>query len=263
VGQAAGGRGFLPDVEQEQTHTPVRVDEAPPLAGSPGIAHVRALLGELEQNPGNEDAASSFNRAVGALAKQRSPEVFDFLRQLAELPVLAEAKDANGFPCRAAVLAAWVDLGYPWALELPPEDHAWLRARTPGNGAGWLSVTFVLAFISALLNVGAVLLFLVDMLSASSPRWLDAVFAVPFAAMGAHAIATLVASQVALHDGVKAAGRLRALGYAGLVAPAVGLALGGLVAAELGLCVFVLCLPFVAAAFTAWGASRALPRARQ
>lgn len=161
------------------------------------------------------------------------------------------------------MLAAWIDLGYPWALELPPEDHAWLRARTPGSGAGWLSVTFVLAVISALLNVGVVLLFLVELLSASSARWLNMLVAVPFAAMGAHAIATVVASQAAHHDGVKAAGRLRVLGYAGLVAPAVALAMGSLVAAEAGLCVFVLCLPFVAAAFTAWGSSRVLPQPRR
>lgn len=249
-------------MEQEQPRTVERVDDAPVVAASPGISRIRGLLSELELNPGNEGAAASFNRAVGVLAKQRSAEVFEFLRELVDLPVLRQAKDPGGFPCRAAVLAAWVDLGYPWALELPPEDHAWLRAQSPASGAGWLSVTFVFAVISALLNVGLVLLFFAELLTASRSMWAEALFVTPFVGMGAHAIATIAATQAGLRAGASAAGRLRVLGRGGLIAPAVALVVAGM-SVEMGLCVMILCLPFTASAFTAWGASRALLQERR
>lgn len=240
-------------MEQELTRQPAGVGELQ--EEPPGIGRVRRLLIDLEQKPGDVTLAASFNRAVGALAKQRSADVFDFLRELSELPVLRQAKDPNGFPCRAAVLAAWIDLGYPWALELAPEDHAWLRAHSPGTGAGWLSATFVLAVLSALFNVGVSGLFAVEVLS-SGASWVEWLVALPFVAMGAHAIATIAATQAGFVGGPAAAGRLRALGYAGLVAPVAALLPAGF-SLELGLCVLLLGLPFTASALTAWGAARA------
>ncbi|MBL8921980.1 MAG: hypothetical protein JNJ54_24235 [Myxococcaceae bacterium] len=224
-----------------------------------GLGRVRSLLIELERTPADPVIALAFNRAVSALAKQPSAEVFGFLRELNELPVLRQAKDSNGYPCRAAVLAAWVELGYPWALELAPEDHAWLRAQTPGAGAGWLSVTFVLAVLSAIFNVGVSGLLAFEFLS--RPSWVEWLVVVPFAAMGAHGIATLAAAQAGLDGGPAAAGRLRALGYAGLVAPAAAL-VPAVISLELGLCVLLLGLPFTASALTAWWASRALSQGR-
>lgn len=233
-------------MEQQQVQQPERVAEpAAEVEANPGIARVRALLGQLEESPRDEALATSFNRAVSVLARQRTREVFEFLRGLAELPVLRQAKDPTGWACRAAVLAAWIDLGYPWALELSPEDHAWMRENAPGYATGWLTVTFVLAAISALLNVGLAGLITFATLSNHLPSLETLLFALPFVAMAAHAIASLAVSQGAQRDPRRGRGWLRVLAHSAWVVVAGAAAVAGFASPEIALAGTVICLPFL------------------
>lgn len=159
-------------------------------------SRVRLLLGRLEQAPHSVELATSFNRAIAVLAKRPGPETCALLRELSELPVLRHARDAQGRPCRAAVIAAWLELGYPWALEVAPEDLEYVRSHAPGNAASWLTLTVVLTVTAALQNLGVVALVLKG---AFTWQLLVALLlAVPPALVGLHAVALVRASRAGL-----------------------------------------------------------------
>lgn len=226
-----------------------------PDAVDPELSRVRALLGRLEEAPGDVELATSLNRSITGLAKHRTTAVFEFLHELGDLPFLARARDQNGWPCRAAALSTWLELGYPYALELTPEDLQYVREHAPGGGFGWLNVTWVLGVFSALLNVPATLFILVSLMSLSLQ---DLLFALPTALMSVHAIA-LVATVKLERPGAIDVSWLRRLGGVGLFGP-VASALSIIWLGAGGACLLIGCLPMGLASLSALAASQALKK---
>ena len=220
-------------------------------------AHVLTLLSRLEASPHDEALATGFNRAVVELAKHPSVEVFELLRELAERPWLSHARDVHGWPCRAAVLWSWAELGYPWALELSAEDLAYVRENAHGSAGGWLTLTFALSAISAVLNGAAFLFILVALLASSSFEVLSLLVPAPFGGMLAHALATLAATNAAKARTPSAAARLKTLSYAAwlILVPAV---LMGVLSIEVGAVLFIVGLPLLASSVSAGVAARGL-----
>ena len=220
-------------------------------------AHVLTLLSRLEASPHDEALATGFNRAVVELAKHPSVEVFELLRELAERPWLTHARDVHGWPCRAAVLWSWAELGYPWALELSAEDLAYVRENAHGSAGGWLTLTFALSAISAVLNGAAFLFILVALLASSSFEVLSLLVPAPFGGLLAHALATLAATNAAKARTPSAAGRLKTLSYAAwlILVPAV---LMGVLSIEVGAVLFIVGLPLLASSVSAGVAARGL-----
>ncbi len=215
------------------------------------------MLSRLEDKPGDEAVATSFNRSIVELAKQPSVEVFELLREIANHPFLAHARDVHGWPCRAAVLWTWSELGYPFALELSAEDLAYVRENAHGSAGGWLSLTFGLSAISALLYGAAFLLVCSAMLIQNSFGGRAALGLALLGAMMAHALATLSATRAAQAQTASAGGWLRALSKAGWVV-VVGAVLLGLVSEEAGVVTFVVGLPVLASSLSAGVAASGL-----
>ena len=238
----------------------VEVAGSPAEAQSPVAedrAHVLNLLSRLEAAPHDDALATGFNRAVVELAKQPSVEVFELLSEMADRPWLAHARDVHGWPCRAAVLWSWAELGYPWALELSAEDLAYVRENAHGSAGGWLTLTFLLSAISAVLNGAAFFFILVALLASSSFEVLRLLVPAPFGGMLAHALATLAATSAAKARTPSAAGRLKTLSYAAwlVLVPAV---LMSVLAIEAGVVLFIVGLPLLASSVSAGVAARGL-----
>lgn len=217
------------------------------------LSRVRALVGRLEETPRSVELATSLNRSITGLAKHRTTAVFEFLHELGDLPLLARAKDQNGWPCRAAALSTWLELGYPYALELTPEDLQYVREHAPGGGTGWLNATWVLGVFSALLNVPATLFIVVSLMSLNLQ---DLLFALPTALMSLHAVALV--SMVHLdRPAATNVSWLRRLGGIGLLGP-IAAALSSLWLGAGGACLLAGCLPMGLASLTALAAARVL-----
>lgn len=225
------------------------------------LSRVKTLLGRVEHEPRNVEFATSFNRAITGLARHRTREVFELLRELSALPVLARARDQIDWPCRAAVLSTWLELGYPFALELSPEDLQYVREHAPGKATGWLNITFVLAVIAAFQNFGAVALALFAVLSSPSIPPSVLLVALPAAAMGAHALALLSRSR----QGLMGMAYAESMHRTATVAWGLPVLLGilSLFSVEMGLCLLTWCAPQLLASVTAHVASRTLEKTKR
>lgn len=219
------------------------------------LSRVKALLGRLEEAPRSVEVATSLNRSITGLARHRTRAVFEFLHELADLPVLGRVRDQNGWPCRAAVLSTWLELGYPYALELTPEDLQYVRDHAPGRGTGWLNVTSALAITSAVVNVPATLLMLVFL--AAQPLT-ELRFMLPTGLMALHAIAMLGTLEPKRPQATNASW-LQGLGAVGLLALLVA-ALSIVSLGELGACLLVSCLPMGLASAAALVAAHRLKK---
>ncbi|HYO56481.1 hypothetical protein [Archangium sp.] len=118
------GSAELPSLAPwEAPASPPVPEEAPP--------PVRVLVEEARvATTGAERAvlATKINHQLDALAAGGgSREVADLLHQLLESGQLAGLEDAEGRSCRAAATKALTRLGFPFALEVRPEDLAHLR----------------------------------------------------------------------------------------------------------------------------------------
>lgn len=94
---------------------------------------VRALVEEARVASTEADRsllAGKLNHQLDTLAAGGgSREVADLLQQLLESGQLAGLEDMGGRSCRAAATEALTRLGFPFALEVRPEDLAWLRGQ--------------------------------------------------------------------------------------------------------------------------------------
>ncbi len=94
-------------------------------------AQVEALVETVAQEgeePVGRGAASRLKVALEALARAEPTRgTRDFLQGLLDRRTLDGLKDAQGLPCRGAVVSAQLALGYPYALEISPEDLQALR----------------------------------------------------------------------------------------------------------------------------------------
>lgn len=118
---------------------------APPGAEAGPEAPLSALPPLVEEARGAASAADRaalaerINRHLDALpAGGGSREVADLLEQLLEGGELAGLVEAEGRSCRAAATEALTRLGFPFALEVRPEDLAHLRGEDSGSrGSRW------------------------------------------------------------------------------------------------------------------------------
>lgn len=196
----------------------------------------RALVGQLTA----PDRATLFNQTVAKLARRRSADVLEFFRQVIELPAL-QGLDLAGRSCRAAVVEAWLNLGYPYALELDP---AHLELRDGQRSRAAVTVASVIAMV---LYGGVLLLTLVLGMGGSA----EPLLAVIWAALFAHSVATLFAARAGDGTGNR---RLRILSSASLlsvVLMSMALALDPSVMVALSLVLTPLVATSVAAFFAA------------
>jgi hypothetical protein len=103
---------------------------------------VPRLLEEARAAAGAERAALALhlNRELEALgAEGGSREVADLLLQLLESGRLEGLEDAEGRTCRGVAVETLVGLGYPYALEVRPEDLEYLRTQARPTRPGLLS----------------------------------------------------------------------------------------------------------------------------
>lgn len=86
-----------------------------------------AELREAVRSPGvlREDVDALLRGLVRPLAEDETPRArADFLLSLIEAQEMRELEGSNGRTVRAAAVKALLDLGYPYALEVPPEALA-------------------------------------------------------------------------------------------------------------------------------------------
>jgi hypothetical protein len=103
---------------------------------------VPRLLEEARAAAGAERVALAWhlNRELEALgAEGGSREVADLLLQLLESGRLEGLEEAEGRTCRGVAVETLVGLGYPYALEVRPEDLEFLRHQTRPPQTGLLS----------------------------------------------------------------------------------------------------------------------------
>ncbi|MCP3137257.1 hypothetical protein [Pyxidicoccus xibeiensis] len=115
---------------------------------SPGLiqAEVDALLAAIARPPG--DTESPRERA-------------DYLLSLLSLPDEAsERRGTNGRSLRASALEALMELGYPYALEVPPEVLEAVRLEEPGGAREGGASMPAIVFTVVTLLVQLVMLFL-------------------------------------------------------------------------------------------------------
>lgn len=101
----------------------------------PLVEEARGATSEAERAA----LAGRINHQLDALAAgDGSREVADLLEQLLESGQLAGLVEPEGRSCRAAATEALTRLGYPFALEVRPEDLAHLRGEDAGSpGFRW------------------------------------------------------------------------------------------------------------------------------
>ena len=109
--------------------------EAPASPAGPEADPGRVLALVQDARMAASDAARAqvagvLNQQLDALAAGGgSREVADLLEQLLESGQLAGLEDSGGRACRAAATEALTRLGFPYALEVRPEDLAFLRGQ--------------------------------------------------------------------------------------------------------------------------------------
>jgi hypothetical protein len=86
-------------------------------------------------------AAGKLNQRLDTLeAGSGGRQVADLLHALLEGGQLAGLEDTTGRTCRAAATEALLRLGFPFALEVRPEDLEHLRGRDEEQGFPWASL---------------------------------------------------------------------------------------------------------------------------
>ncbi|HEX5747592.1 MAG TPA: hypothetical protein VFZ09_15200 [Archangium sp.] len=130
------GSGSRPSESGEDAELPSLAPWEPPASplgpeADPG--RVLALVQDARMAARDADrarVAGALNQQLDALAAGGgSREVADLLEQLLESGQLAGLEDPGGRTCRAAATEALTRLGFPYALEVRPEDLAFLRGQ--------------------------------------------------------------------------------------------------------------------------------------
>lgn len=112
---------------------------------------------EVVRSPGvlRTDVDALLRGLARPLAEDEPPRArADFLLSLIESPEVAELQDTLGRTVRAAAVQALLDLGYPYALEIPPEalSEAHLRSEA---AARELPIAGLLATLTGLIVQGS------------------------------------------------------------------------------------------------------------
>lgn len=101
------------------------------------VERLSGLLRKAEGATGEarRAAASELNALATQLARLPSRPVADVLLRWLDEGALRNMEDADGQTSRAAVTAAVLAMGYPYALEISPDDLDHLRERTAASGS--------------------------------------------------------------------------------------------------------------------------------
>lgn len=84
----------------------------------------------VTQGSARSQLAEEINAALRALERQEpSREVADFLLRQLESGALVGLVDGKGRSCRAVAVEALISMGFPYALEVSPDDLEHLRAE--------------------------------------------------------------------------------------------------------------------------------------
>jgi hypothetical protein len=139
------------------TSTPDRVaSPEPERSFVPPIERLSALLQKADAANGDarRAATAELNAALGQMSRFASRPMADLLLRWLDQGALSDLQDAEGLTARAAATAALLSMGYPYALEISPDDLDHLRSRSaavrgPGGAVGALLMVVVTAAISA------------------------------------------------------------------------------------------------------------------
>lgn len=106
-------------------------DSAPETIGPLPSTHSLAVLLNVVRAPGvlRTDVDALLQGLARPLAEDESPRSrADFLLSLIESNEVSDMVGSNGTPVRAAAVRSLLDMGYPYALEIPPEAFGGRRA---------------------------------------------------------------------------------------------------------------------------------------
>ncbi len=112
---------------------------------------LRTASRELELPERRDGAATKVNGVLAAIVAKGVEAEHRATVAKAILEVLEErhfklATDANGLSCRSQAVAAVIALGYPWALQLHPDDLAFYREKSkPSRTGRWAALAIALA----------------------------------------------------------------------------------------------------------------------
>jgi len=122
---------------------------------TPPIERLSGLLQKADAASGDarRAATSELNAALGQMSRFASRPVADLLLRWLDQGALSDLQDAEGQTARAAATAAVLSMGYPYALEISPDDLDHLRSRSaavrgPGGAVGAFLMVAVTAGIA-------------------------------------------------------------------------------------------------------------------
>lgn len=136
--------------------TPDRLAPVEPERGfTPPLERLPVLLQRADAAAGDarRAATAELNAGLGQMARYPSRPAADLLLRWLDQGALKDLQDAEGLTARAAATAAVLSMGYPYALEISPDDLDHLRARTaaargPGAAVGALMMMVVTSLIA-------------------------------------------------------------------------------------------------------------------
>jgi hypothetical protein len=211
--------------------------ELPEFSASQDIAALKQTILEGNNGPEGRAAASALGRLLVELATGApTVETRDLLRGLLDSRELDAFSDTDGVSCRTAVVTAQLALGFPYALEVTPEDLASARQdRDTGISIGLkvsaaLSMVWNAAFTMLLALVASKEREVSLLLAAAAPFVIGAVH-------GGVALATAISAKPSdpLARRKATALRFRVLGMLGFLGPGLSLLVGVLGAGPLAL----------------------------
>jgi hypothetical protein len=127
---------------------PRQLHPSPSDAGHPPLVE---QLGALDATWTPEEA-DTLAAALGEAAKSPTPALGDALRAQLQRAELSHLRLSDGRPLRSALVAAQHALGFPWALEIAPEDLWMLRG--PSRHLALRSALVAASLVSAAWAVG-------------------------------------------------------------------------------------------------------------
>ena len=154
--------------ESSGAHSPLESSQTPSV-----IAKLDAANRRLRDSKARHQAATALNRLLATAAKgldepSQRGAVAQSLLSLLDDPVFKTAGDPNGNSCRVAAVGAMLELGYPAALKVHPDDLMFYRQRTR-RSSSWPALLVVVA--ATVLAVLFFYLLLTPTLSALAPSF--------------------------------------------------------------------------------------------
>jgi len=127
-------------------------EPAPERAYATPLDRLSSLQQRAEAATGDarRSAASELNALLAQLSRHPSRPLADLLLRWLDQGTLADLEDAEGLTSRAAATAAVLSMGYPYALEISPDDLDHLRERSAASGgAGGTLASFLVVAVTA------------------------------------------------------------------------------------------------------------------